>query len=75
MLTTPERREVQALLAGRGHPVGAVDGKVGPRTRAAIRAYQAATGLPPDGYADAALLEHLRAAPSAAPLATPSTVP
>lgn len=75
VLTTPERREVQALLAGRGHPVGAVDGKVGPRTRAAIRAYQAATGLPPDGYADAALLEHLRAAPSAAPLATPSTVP
>ena len=62
-LTTPERTELQTLLARRGHPVGSVDGKIGPRTRAAVRAYQASVGLVPDGYADAALLEHLRAAP------------
>lgn len=63
VLTTAERRELQTLLAERGHPAGGVDGKIGPRTRAAIRAYQSAAGLMADGYADAALLERLRAAP------------
>lgn len=62
-LTTPERTELQERLAARGHAPGAADGKIGPRTRAAIRAFQAASGLPPDGYADAALLERIRALP------------
>lgn len=63
VLTTAERRELQTLLAERGHPAGGVDGKIGPRTRAAIRAYQSAAGLVADGYADALLLDRLRAAP------------
>ncbi|MEH3147387.1 MAG: lytic murein transglycosylase [Methylobacterium frigidaeris] len=63
MLGGDERREVQAALAARGHAVGAVDGKVGPRTRAAIRAFQEGAGLVPDGYADAGLLERLRVQP------------
>jgi peptidoglycan hydrolase-like protein with peptidoglycan-binding domain len=58
-LSTEERRQIQAHLAGRGFPVGGVDGKVGPKTRAAIRAYQASAGLLPDGYADAVLLARL----------------
>ncbi|MCF4126884.1 lytic murein transglycosylase [Methylobacterium sp. SyP6R] len=60
-LGADERREVQAALEAQGHPVGGVDGRIGPRSRAAIRAYQASVGLVPDGYADSALLDRLRA--------------
>ncbi len=63
MLATEERRDLQGRLVARGFAAGAVDGKIGPRTRAAIRAYQTSIGLPPDGYADATLLERLRAEP------------
>lgn len=62
-LTVEERRDLQTRLTERGYAVGGIDGKVGPRTRAAIRAYQSSVGLPPDGYADAGLLERIRAAP------------
>jgi membrane-bound lytic murein transglycosylase B len=63
MLTNAERKELQILLAKRGFDPGPVDGRIGPRTRAAIRAYQASRGQLPDGYAEAALLEHIRADP------------
>lgn len=62
MLSKDEQRDLQNLLTAQGHPVGAVDGKIGPRTRAALRAFQTGAGLPADGYADAALLETLRGA-------------
>ena len=42
-------REVQQLLADLGYDSGPADGVVGPRTRAAIRAFQADVGLPVDG--------------------------
>ncbi|KQQ07085.1 murein transglycosylase [Methylobacterium sp. Leaf122] len=67
MLTTEERTDLQTRLAALGHPVGGVDGKIGPKTRAAIRAFQEAKGLVPDGYADAALLDRVRAADKPAP--------
>ena len=54
---------LQARLTELGFPAGGADGKPGPRTRAAIRAYQAARSLTPDGYADAALMERIRAEP------------
>ncbi|SFU77953.1 lytic murein transglycosylase [Methylobacterium sp. 174MFSha1.1] len=60
-LGADERREIQTALEAKGHAVGGVDGRIGPRSRAAIRAWQAAAGVVPDGYADAALLERLRA--------------
>src|SRR5919106_1029799 len=41
--------EVQQSLAGMGYDPGPVDGVIGSRTRAAIRAFQADTGLPVDG--------------------------
>ncbi len=59
-LTVSERTELQVLLERRGFAVGSHDGRVGPKTRAAIRAYQGSRGLAPDGYADAGLLERLR---------------
>ncbi|MDP4004964.1 lytic murein transglycosylase [Methylobacterium sp. NEAU K] len=62
-LTPDERRDLQTRLAERGYATGGVDGKIGPKTRAALRAYQGSVGLPPDGYADAALLDRIRATP------------
>jgi hypothetical protein len=61
MLTRVERQELQSLLSKRGLPLGTIDGKIGPKTRAAIRSYQASNGLLMDGYADTGLLERLRA--------------
>ena len=63
MLGADERRDLQGHLAARGLLNGTVDGKIGPKTRAALRSFQAAAGLPPDGYADAGTLERLRAEP------------
>jgi len=62
-LTGDERRDLQSRLTERGYATGGVDGKIGPKTRAALRAYQGSQGLPADGYADPALLERIRAAP------------
>jgi membrane-bound lytic murein transglycosylase B len=59
-LTTSERKELQTLLGFRGLAVGEPDGRLGPKTRAAVRAYQGSVGLTPDGYADPLLLERLR---------------
>jgi membrane-bound lytic murein transglycosylase B len=51
--------DMQNLLAGLGFDPGPVDGMPGRRTLNAIRAYQAAFGLPADGYASVDLLERL----------------
>ncbi|MGI9414153.1 MAG: peptidoglycan-binding domain-containing protein [Hyphomicrobiales bacterium] len=48
------------LLASKGFKVGAIDGRLGPKTTAALRAYQQRTGLVPDGYASVKVLERLR---------------
>jgi membrane-bound lytic murein transglycosylase B len=37
MLTKDERRELQTLVTDLGFELGTVDGKVGPKTRAAMR--------------------------------------
>ena len=63
MLTAEERMELQTSLTKRGFELGSIDGKVGPKTRAAIRAYQLSVGLRPDGYANASLLGRVRADP------------
>lgn len=62
MLTNDERTDLQTRLEALGHPTGGADGKIGPKTRAAIRAFQSAQRLVPDGYAEAGLLEKVRAA-------------
>ena len=59
-LTYKERQEMQKRLTGAGFSTQGVDGKIGPKTIAAVRAYQQAHGLTPDGYASLALLKRLR---------------
>ena len=52
--------EMQERLGAKGYDTGANDGVIGPLTRTAIRAYQKARGLPPDGFPTVELLEKLR---------------
>ncbi len=51
--------DVQRQLARRGYYHGAIDGDIGPGTRAAIRNYQADRGLPITGRIDRALIDKL----------------
>lgn len=60
ILSRTERRELQQRLVERGLLSGDVDGIVGSRTVAAIKAFQATAGLPADGYASARVLKALR---------------
>jgi hypothetical protein len=60
VLTLDERYEMQQLLARRGFDTGEPDGLFGPRTRLAIRNFQAAVGEIPDGFASSGLLDRLR---------------
>jgi len=52
--------EMQRRLGDKGYDAGTPDGVIGPMTRTAIRAYQKANGLPPDGFPTSGLLEKLR---------------
>jgi lytic murein transglycosylase len=60
VLSRGERRELQELLLSRGYDLGEADGRLGPRSRSAIREYQVSTGLVPDGFASTSILTHLR---------------
>jgi membrane-bound lytic murein transglycosylase B len=59
-LTAKESAELQRYLAKAGYYSGAIDGKIGPLSRAAIRAYQSGAGMVADGFAGLQLLETLR---------------
>ncbi|NIZ13272.1 lytic murein transglycosylase [Phaeobacter sp. HF9A] len=59
-LTFSERKEMQQRLTRAGFNTQGVDGRIGPNTIAAIRAFQNAQGLVPDGYASLSLLKKLR---------------
>ena len=60
VLSMEERYELQQLLARHGFDIGTPDGLLGPRTRLAIRNFQAATGQIPDGFASSRVLDRLR---------------
>jgi membrane-bound lytic murein transglycosylase B len=60
VLTLDERYEMQQLLARRGFDIGTPDGLLGPRTRLAIRNFQASSGQIPDGFASSEVLDRLR---------------
>ena len=59
-LSRAERRELQQLLAARGHDIGEIDGLIGKATRTAIVAEQRRLGFAPDGRAGRRLLAALR---------------
>ena len=53
--------ELQGLLLGLGYQIGTPDGQVGPRTRAALQAFQKSQNGLADGYPSAAALSEVRA--------------
>ncbi|MEM8569308.1 MAG: lytic murein transglycosylase [Pseudomonadota bacterium] len=59
-LSRSEKMELQERLTAAGYDTGGADGIIGPDTASAIRRYQTANGLTPDGFAGADLLETLR---------------
>jgi len=59
-LTLEERRELQERLTRAGFDAGGVDVRMGPKTVAAVKAFQKARGLVPDGYPSLEVLEMLR---------------
>ncbi len=59
-LTYDERIELQERLTSAGFDTVKIDGRIGPLTIDAVRAYQVASGMVPDGYASPRLLDSLR---------------
>jgi len=70
--------QIQKGLKAAGSDPGWLDGKMGPKTRAAIEGYQARNGLPVDGRATVELLHHLQGdaggPATQAPLPRPSEI-
>ena len=59
-----EAQEMQRLLTARGFDTGGADGRIGPETVAAVRAFQTKVGIKPaDGYAGLKVLARLRQGP------------
>jgi lytic murein transglycosylase len=61
VLSFTERYELQQRLLLRGFDAGEPDGRLGAKTRAAIREFQQRAGLTPDGFASSRVLDRLRA--------------
>ncbi len=61
VLASAERYDLQRLLVSRGFDIGGEpNGRIGTKTRAALRRFQVSIGLVPDGFASAAVLNRLR---------------
>lgn len=60
LMPVPLVEEVQSALASAGYYQAAIDGKPGPATEAAVRAFQKARGLAVDGAATPQLLAKVR---------------
>jgi len=61
-LSRAERRQAQELLIQLGYDIGAADGAIGARTRAAIREFMASRGVTVEGRAGGRVLDALRSA-------------
>ena len=59
-LSFAERKEMQRLLTRKGFDTRKIDGKIGPLTINAVRAFQTSIGDIPDGYASLNILNKLR---------------
>lgn len=68
----PSNADIQTALKNAGYYTGSIDGKLGPKSKQAIKEFQKASGLAPDGKVGpktwAALGAHLAPAPEAAPV-------
>jgi membrane-bound lytic murein transglycosylase B len=61
ILTLAEVQEIQRLLTAHGFDTNGMDGRIGPETVVAVRAFQRKAGLKPaDGYAGLKVLARLR---------------
>jgi len=59
-LSFTEKQEMQRRLLARGIDPEGVDGIIGPRTIAAVQAFQKSVGMVPDGYVSIGVLKRLR---------------
>jgi len=72
--TAPDKALVEAIqkrLAGLGYQPGAIDGRVGPATRSAIRYFQEQNRRPITGEVSPSILEALNAADAKGPVTAP----
>ncbi len=58
-LSRQDVMDIQRRLLAKGFDTGGIDGRIGPMTRKAIKAYQQSVYLPADGYPSMGLLERL----------------
>lgn len=59
-LVVDERLELQDRLIKAGFDTGGIDGKIGPNTILAVKAFQRSIGMVPDGYPSLDILKRLR---------------
>ncbi len=59
LLSFENKKALQQKLTDLGFSTGGVDGRIGPNSRRAIRAWQAANGLTADGYMEQRLFKRL----------------
>jgi len=74
-LSLADRMTAQRALNVLGFDVGAPDGVVGLKTRAALRSWQKARGLTADGYLSAAMVQRLKAETETPPRPQPAAPP
>ncbi len=75
--TAPDSRTIESVqkdLRSLGYDPGPIDGRLGPRTISAIRAYQANSGARADGRITAGLVDSLRRSAEAKAAAGPSAI-
>jgi peptidoglycan hydrolase-like protein with peptidoglycan-binding domain len=64
-LTLDDRKDIQRRLTARGFDTEGADGVIGAKSEAAIRAFEAANGMPSTGVATKDLLRRLGGSPRA----------
>ncbi len=72
---TEDTRKVQEALKAKGNDPGPIDGKMGPKTRAALKEFQQASGLKATGQLDSQTAEKLGVDKTAAPTKTDKKEP
>ena len=74
-MTLADRRAAQVALRAQGFDPGEPDGRIGTRTRLALRGWQRARSLPVDGYLSAEMVSRLKAESAQAPAPVSTVAP